>query len=77
MEIRTTSILVDGEGNEIKAGETMAMTIGKRSVVATYEKITSKGMVCFANPITGEKFNVRLSSITNSERCSFKLSRSE
>lgn len=74
MRIQTTSILVDDNGNEVETGTTLAMTIGKRSVIATFDSITSKGTVGFINPITSEKFNVRLSSITSSERCSFKLS---
>ena len=73
MEIRTTSILVDDGGHEISEGTMLALMVGKRNVVARYDKITSKGTIRLVNPITSESFCVRLSSITGCTRCTFKM----
>lgn len=73
MEIKTTSILVDDSGSEIKEGTMLALMIGKRNVVARFDSITSKGTIKLQNPITDESFCVRVSSITGCTRCTFKM----
>lgn len=73
MKIKTTSILVDDNDNEIVSGTMLALMVGKRNIVARYDKITSKGTIRLVNPITEEPFCVRLSSITGFTRCTFKM----
>lgn len=73
MEIKTVSTLFDDRGKEITEGEMLALTVGKKNLVAKYSGIASKGTLRFTNPITAETFNVRLSSIQSAKRCTFKM----
>lgn len=73
MEIKTTSILVDDSGTEIKTGAMLALSIGRRNVVAKFDGISSKGTIRLINPITDEAFSIRVSSITGCSRCTFKM----
>lgn len=73
MKIETTSILVDDAGNEIKDGTVLSFVSGKRSLIGKFSGIKSAGLLTFENPITGESYNIRLSSISKAKRCSFKM----
>ena len=73
MEIKTTSILVDDNGEEVKVGECFSLLVGKRSLIGKYVGVKSQSMVAFENPITNERFNIRLSSISKFQRCTFKI----
>lgn len=73
MEIRTTSILVNDNGKEIKEGDVLSMTVGKKSIIGKFVGIKSAGMLAFQNPITGESFNIRLSSIGEAKLCTFSI----
>lgn len=73
MEIRTTSILVNDKGKEIKNGDVLSMTVGKKSIIGKFTGIKSAGMLSFENQITKESFNIRLSSIGEAKSCTFSI----